>query len=1390
MMHSNRLPLMRRMRIKSVIVHDIKDIKRGSLVIMNTMNVSDIVTKLGPVSITQKNLIQQVYLDKKVQLRVGNKLINQNFIDERKELYSQIITELPTLKGIQEGRLSLGYNTLYPLNIANDIFIKNTGTIAKLKKPLLYWQHIKSFIDTDKFSSYKYKTMIINAAEFESNLTESIQNRSDVFNPIGYLYLLMKYNYEEFVKLGDFDIIITNKTDSLRINPTQCRMLSRGKGDKYNPAIDFRKELYKLLNKADPEQGTISNAERIYNSNVKAQTIADNIISYYAAGATGEVPDEAKEKINKAVEKIVDEKIKNDEDITQHNVEQELEKDVELLKQISQQNKPVAAKQSASSKRDEMLREKQAELEVRGKSIKELLETVTEDVKIEVNDISNSVETINKNVTDIRFPNINKAYIENVMEKDIINSIMCMNDKSIPVYIRSIKVEDTSDISNLKDTYTIELEDSLRVRHRLVFDVPKYVENRFLYLGGNRKYVNNQQMLLPIVKTAPDTVQLVSSYNKIYMKRYGNKVSATNEKLKKALGLPNCGARVIPGKFDTENKQYVTTIDYDDLSKLYKEIHVGDIKISFNQADIRKEILDAKIKNLEGKLDVDYLPIGVTRKGRAVFYCIDLHKNTVVEMNLDGSTIDTGKQLIEFILNKSSKLEELVGDQTAGKKYMYNRATIMKKEVPIILLLAYFDGLDAIMRRANVKHYFSDTRPRVDMDETVIEFADGYLVFSQKPYENTLLMNGLLDVPTKNYSYDTFNDQIALQSVFETMFGRRNIANAFGNFKDNFIDPMTLEILQRLSLPTDLTGMVLYGNNLLADNQYMPETDLRLYRTRSAEVISGIVYKQIAKAYEQYKDTAHFSNPKKISIPRNAIIKDVMKQQIIEDYSELNPVSELQKLHGCTKKGPSGCNLAEAYTEEQRSFHNSMTGVFTISSSPDANVGVQRVLTLEPPITDVRGLIDNKTMDGRIDEYKDVNLFGPAEMLNTTSARHDDSMRIAMATKQFTHLTPIAVSSPSLVTNGSEQSVQYHLSKDWVFVAQEDGKVVELDEANGLMIVEYKSGKTDAISIGTKIAKNGAGGFYLSKKLIPNLKVGQSFKKNDILAQDRDFFTNNQTFGNKFNVGSLQKVALLSSAMTFEDSSYITKKVSRDMASEIVMSKQAVLGPNTNVDYMVKIGDRVQTGDELIRFERSFDEDALNAFLFKVGQDMKEEITMSSKDRIKTKYTGIIEDIKIYSSVDLDELSPSLRKIVNGYYNQIKAKKKILDKYDTDGNDIIKCGMLFNEPTSKVEVNINGMFKGAKLNEGVLIEFYIRVHDELGVGDKLVFFSALKSIVGTVIPEGEEAYTLFRPEEKIGAVLSCNSLISRGVTSCPLMMVSNKLLIELSRQLKDIYDGK
>lgn len=1397
MIQTKQLRLMKCMRVKSILKYNENNPKDDSVLLINSNKVSNINTLLGPIQIKTMSPYKYILVDRLIDLSINKKPIKKNvYVNAKKDIES-LKDEMPGIKTIDTRMLSRGdfhKNIIYYLNNINNIFKMNSENIPTSKKSSIYWKNINRVISNMQY--YPNKTMIINIEEYKNSFIPTIRRKSKEFNPITLLYELIKYNYMEFVDLGNLDIIlVSNNGMSLRVNGSECFKL---KGNKSNVgsavASEFKMELFKLMNRTMTDEDT-NDAERIYNMDLRVSSITDAILGKYSA-VTGEVPDNVKEKVNDAVQKAIeqiDEKqgsggvAPNTEDI-----ENIITANTEILKEVAKEKKSVAMKSSASSKRDELLREKQLTLDVQGKTLGDILSVSTDDVKIEVNDISKSVDTINKNVTEVRYPNINKDYVENVMKKDILSAVTCLSDKSdIQIYVRNIKVEDSSDINNYKDTYTIDLEDSLRVRHRLVFDVPKFIDNRFLWIGGNKKYINNQQLMLPVVKVSGDTVQLVSNYNKLFVYRYGSKVSSLNEKLKKALNSPIKGIKVINGKYDKENTKYLTIIDYDDLSCNFKEISIGDIKFYFNQSEIRQLFLDSvpknKIDEYEKLVNSKILPVGKGNKN--VFYYVNFDTNTVYQTNFNNS-IDTKMSLIDFMLSKSPQLKDEISKQSTGKKYMYTRVKIMNKYVPTILLIAYKNGLSNILSQIKAEYYFSDTRPRIALNESVVEFNDGYLVFSNVPFKNSLLLNGLLEIPTKNYSFDDFSDVLTYQDIFESIYGRRNIANAFSNFFDNFIDPITLEVLQKLSLPTDLTGLVLYANELLVDNQFRTELDIRSFRFRSAELIPARLYKLIASSYEQYKATANHRNPRKISIRKDALIKDILAQTIVEDYSELNPIVEMQKLHGATKKGPSGCNLEEAYTKVQRSFHKSMTGVYTISSSPDGNVGIQRVLTMEPPISDVRGFIDNKAMDNRLDEYNDVNLFGPAEMLTTGGAQRDDAMRTAMSTKQSTHLTPVSKASPSLITNGSEKAIQYHLSKDWSFIAKDDGKVVELNDDTGLMIVEYKNGESDAISINNRIAKNGAGGFYLSKKMIPNYKKGDTFKKNDILAQDRDFFTNSEHFGNQFNIGTLEKIALLSSAATFEDSSYVTKQVSRDMASEIVMQKQVVLGPNTNVDYMVKIGDTVQSGDELIRFEQSFDEDSLNVLLSNVGEDMKEDIMMNNKEKVKTKYSGVIEDIKVYSSVSLNDLSPSLRKVVNKHYNRIKDRRKLLEKYDKSNNPLVKCNMLFNENTETVKTTNDGKFKGVALNDGVLIEFYIKIHDELGAGDKIVFFSALKTIITNVIPEGQEAYTSFRPDEKIGAVLSCNSIIARGIVSCQYMMMGNKLLIELSRQLKDIYEGK
>ena len=116
-------------------------------------------------------------------------------------------------------------------------------------------------------------------------------------------------------------------------------------------------------------------------------------------------------------------------------------------------------------------------------------------------------------------------------------------------------------------------------------------------------------------------------------------------------------------------------------------------------------------------------------------------------------------------------------------------------------------------------------------------------------------------------------------------------------------------------------------------------------------------------------------------------------------------------------------------------------------------------------------------------------------------------------------------------------------------------------------------------------------------------------------------------------------------------------------------------------------------------------------------------------------------------------------------------------KLKANGLDISQIPAHYKLPTV-------GKLKGKE--DSILIEFYVEFLDTVGVGDKVVYFSANKATEKSIIPEGAEPYTSFRPNEPIDAFVSEVSIDKRMVTSTLIYGSLQKLMIELDRSVKDI----
>lgn len=384
-------------------------------------------------------------------------------------------------------------------------------------------------------------------------------------------------------------------------------------------------------------------------------------------------------------------------------------------------------------------------------------------------------------------------------------------------------------------------------------------------------------------------------------------------------------------------------------------------------------------------------------------------------------------------------------------------------------------------------------------------------------------------------------------------------------------------------------------------------------------------------------------------------------------------------------------------------------------------------------------------------------------------------------------MIPVEDSSPVLIGNKVESIIPYQMSDEFTIVAKQDGKVI--DSIDGIIVIQYKDGTYKSIDTNVEVKKNSSAGFYIESKLICDKKVGDKVKKGEVIAyKDKAFTKNKNDLGASMNLGVLTKVAVVPSWDIFEDSAPVTHKLSERLATVMIDEKAVALDKNCFIQSMVKIGDKVNTGDSLLVFDQTQDDPLVAKFLESIREDLREDVIENNISTIKAKKAGEIVDIKIYSTVDIDELHPSLQKIIKEYHSRIKKKERILDKYKNEGDyKFYKSGNLITESTNKLIPDAQGKIKGVKVDEGVLIIFYIKFKDSISKGDKIVHQAALKGVTSHVIEEGLEPYSEYRPDEEISSIIAPLSITARKTPSVFLSMFGNKLLIELKRQLKDMY---
>lgn len=996
--------------------------------------------------------------------------------------------------------------------------------------------------------------------------------------------------------------------------------------------------------------------------------------------------------------------------------------------------------------------------EVHGRTIKEIINTSYSDE----NEIPSShlkVSSINEEWDDVKFINFQNMYDIN---RDIFNILDSLSEKSYPISIVDIKVEDTSTNQDYIDTYTVQVEDGFGKRSTIVFDIPKFKGNRFMRLRGNEKIISGQLLLLPCLKTDEDTVQCVSNYNKIFIRRHGlqGRSYPSTDRLIKSLRKLESGSKI--KVFFGDNKaicsKYELPVDYIDLASEINRIETPLLTYYFNQDEYYTKF---------GANKNNGMPYAVSKVDGHVHYYKD-----------SGDIISNiiAKELYEKY-EDFAKIYEKIKPAT---RLNYSEASVLANKIPLAVVLGYSLGMDGLMKlcTGSIGEY-ADKRHNYDFDRVgVIKFSDGYMYYPLN-YSTSMLLNGLTVCPTECYSIADVNKR-SMWLDFLDEFGGRLLSDGLDNFVDLFIDPITKEVCDHCKIPSDYFGMLMYANNLLADNKYNRHTDISGNRYRTNEIVAGYFYKAIAKAYTDYKVQIKRGRKVGLAMKRSAIIDGIMQDPMSSDLSILNPLLEIESANSVSFKGLSGMNSDRSYGLDKRTYDDSMINKLALSTGFAANVGINRQTTIDMDIEGARGYIKQTTTP---DDMSITKSFSMSEAVTPFGTTRDDPFRSAMTFIQTSkHSMRTAKSMPLLVTNGADEAMAYISSDTFSYKAKEDGEVIEL-VPDDYMIIQYKNPILNAtkpyinecINLKEEVKKNSDGGFFITLKLDTDLKEGSKFKKGQIIAWDSTSYSNKNGESDNlaYNLGVLAKVAILNTDEGFEDSTSISEWLSNAMATDVVVEKDKDLSKNTNVYSMVKVGQEVQEGDPLIIFQNSFDEKDANLLLKNITDS--DFVSDLGRIKVKSKYTGVIQDIRIYRTCEIDEMSDSLKKIVTDYEKSIKQQKKMYQKYSIPGENLLPPDYKM-QPTGIMKNNA----------DGVKIVFYIKYNDKLSVGDKVVAQSANKGVVKNIFPEGLEPFSENRPDESIHALFAARSFNARMVTSVWSSGAINKCMIELDSKVKEI----
>ena len=957
-----------------------------------------------------------------------------------------------------------------------------------------------------------------------------------------------------------------------------------------------------------------------------------------------------------------------------------------------------------------------------------------EDTAIVVGD-----EVPDKTMAGSALQQFDRQYLKKVYKKDILKAVDSI--QAVGVTIRRHEIDVTHSALGSYEHHTLEIKPVDGAPSTLQFTFPKIEEDGTFLAGGNKYLMRKQRVDSVLRKIAPRIVALSTYYGKTFVQ---TNPKVVNDSLAWLYRQINSAAfeqdayihDVNPG--DVFDNDFVAPYIYNALAQEYEQMKAGKLTLYFNQAERKKQLSPELQKQLEqnGRVWCGWTPdkqaIVVDPKNQ--FFQVSKQGGTALGSIYDVLKLDTSKQPVDIA-----------------------EIRVFSKYIPVGIVLGYYLGFSSLLALLGVTYRTVEGRKQknLEKDEYAISFKDESYIFKTGDRVASMILNGFNDFEKiiKLYDRKNFeNKDVYLNLLMAKKIGAIYVRE-LDMMENAFIDPISKEILEEQNEPTTFTGLMLRACELLLTYHHPSSQDRAAMRDRGYERFAGALYKELMTATRQFRNK-NLVGRSKIDMSPYQVWNAIMKDNSLKIVEDTNPIQNLKESEVITYSG-SGGRDKDTMNKASRAYHKNDLGVLSESTVDSSAVGTIAYLSANPNIKNVRGIMPTE---------KELN---PSTILSTSAllspaAMNDSPKRITFITTQHSHTIASQAYRQPYVRTGYESVIGKRTSKMFSTAAAEDGKVTAMVDKG--IIVTYASGEQVGIELGRVYGK--AEGTVYPHDIVSPLKLGDKFKKGDILAYNTKFFE--PDFLDPRNivlkVNNVVNTAFMETHQTHEDSCSISERLGSTFKTEVTKIKSYVIDFKQNLLEVRKVGEKVEPKDVLMIIE-----DEITASHGQFSDDALSTLKRLSNVAPRAGVLGTVEKIEVFYHGDKRDMSATL--------------KKLADKSD---NDMAAAAKASGRPIINGRVTEEYRVSGTPLElDKAEVRIYLTIVANTGVGDKAVFGHQMKSTVSEV----HRGAIHTEAGEVVDATFSYRSVAARGVLSPAILGTTITLLDAISKKAANLYFG-